>query len=343
MTRSRWWLFAPVLALAVASLTAPASPPSCGQKQCGTTQATKSKWKQVTYSLNGVVSSEAGADLLIKTIKQTIRPKSWDGQGGRGTIFYPQFEGMRNCLVVHQTAAVHKQLASMLKGLEKLQATREAGCCEMSEHGIRVAADGIRRPAREAGCCPPCCPSPVAPASYSAAPAPLPGAARPAQSAKQYGHFVLDNVKINAMGVSTTIKRVRFMYRGDGIEADVAKCALTGGESVKAEKETGTATGALIGAGAGALTGAPACTSQATKAAGCKCECTTGATLGTATTGCTCECTSACAKCCDKCAECCQKKPAECGSSCDGCDKCCDVPAKSAGKKQPCPECPADD
>jgi hypothetical protein len=50
---------------------------------------------------------------------------------------------------------------------------------------------------------------------------------------KQYGHFVLDNVRVNAMGVSCTIKRVRFMYKGDGIDNEVAKCALTGGESEK--------------------------------------------------------------------------------------------------------------
>src|SRR5262249_8070455 len=50
---------------------------------------------------------------------------------------------------------------------------------------------------------------------------------------KQYGHFVMDNVKVNAMGVSCIIKRIRFMYKGDGIDADVAKCALTNGESEK--------------------------------------------------------------------------------------------------------------
>jgi hypothetical protein len=33
------------------------------------------------------------------------------------------------------------------------------------------------------------------------------------------------------MGVSTTIKKIKFMYKGDGIEADVAKCAMTNGDS----------------------------------------------------------------------------------------------------------------
>ena len=55
----------------------------------------------------------------------------------------------------------------------------------------------------------------------------------PSGQLKQYGHFVLDNVKVNAMGVSCTIKRIRFMYKGDGIDADVAKLALTNGESEK--------------------------------------------------------------------------------------------------------------
>src|SRR5437764_1205866 len=72
---------------------------------------------------------------------------------------------------------------------------------------------------------------PVTRAVYTATPAPLPAPAT--GRSKQYGHFVLDNVKVNAMGVSCTIKRVRFMYKGDGIDADVAKCALTNGESEK--------------------------------------------------------------------------------------------------------------
>jgi hypothetical protein len=42
---------------------------------------------------------------------------------------------------------------------------------------------------------------------------------------RQYGHFVMDNVTINAMGVSARIKRIRVMYKGDGIECDLAKCA----------------------------------------------------------------------------------------------------------------------
>src|SRR5262249_18068228 len=56
-------------------------------------------------------------------------------------------------------------------------------------------------------------------------------AAKSPASAKQYGHFVMQDVKVNAMGVTTTIKKIRFMYKGDGIEADVAKCALTNGDS----------------------------------------------------------------------------------------------------------------
>jgi hypothetical protein len=71
----------------------------------------------------------------------------------------------------------------------------------------------------------------VMPASYPPPPPPLPCPAMKAQGAKQYGHFVIDNIKVNAMGVSTTIKKIKFMYKGDGIEADVAKCALSNGDS----------------------------------------------------------------------------------------------------------------
>jgi len=64
------------------------------------------------------------------------------------------------------------------------------------------------------------------------APTPPAGSAPPVQH-KQYGHFILDNVRINAMGVTCTIKRIRFLYKGDGLDNEVAKCALTNGESEK--------------------------------------------------------------------------------------------------------------
>jgi len=71
---------------------------------------------------------------------------------------------------------------------------------------------------------------PIQKASY-AVPATAPCCPAPkslSMPAKQYGHFVVENVKVNAMGVSVTIKRIKIMYKGDGIDADVAKCGLTG-------------------------------------------------------------------------------------------------------------------
>src|SRR5262249_20861379 len=79
-------------------------------------------------------------------------------------------------------------------------------------------------------------PQPIVQASYSAADAVPSSPERKSSSSdhrKQDGHFVLDNVKVNAMGVSCSIRRMRFQYKGDGIDPDVAKCALTNGESEK--------------------------------------------------------------------------------------------------------------
>jgi hypothetical protein len=96
---------------------------------------------------------------------------------------------------------------------------------------------------------------------------------------KQYGHLVLENVTINAMGVSARVKRIRIMYKGDGIDSNLAKCALTAGDDSGklaellmtavppcSTPESGSgalagvachspAVGAAIGAAAGALAG----------------------------------------------------------------------------------------
>jgi hypothetical protein len=99
---------------------------------------------------------------------------------------------------------------------------------------------------------------------------------------KQYGHFIMDNVTINAMGVSAKIKRIRILYKGEGVDSDIAKCALTDGESEKKvdsskldtlieklsellEKKTPTSMaspclpGSAIGAAVGAVTGSAIC------------------------------------------------------------------------------------
>jgi len=100
---------------------------------------------------------------------------------------------------------------------------------------------------------------------------------------KQYGHFVMENVTINAMGVSARIKRIRVMYKGDGVDSDIAKCAMTNGESEKKvdtgkldalieklsellEKKMPTSMaapcmpGSVIGAMVGAVAGSATCT-----------------------------------------------------------------------------------
>jgi len=107
---------------------------------------------------------------------------------------------------------------------------------------------------------------------------------------KQYAHIVLDNVFINAVGISVQVKRIRFMYKGEGLSCinmyssnpnrrmqellnsseDLQQIQnewerIWFADQVKADHNVGALAGAAchapgvdaaIGAGAGALTGA---------------------------------------------------------------------------------------
>jgi hypothetical protein len=193
MPHTRCWTLTAALALALAAPAFAGTPRS------------KAKLVEKDYSVSDILDAldrgPAGADLIIRALTHTVQPKSWKGRGGVGTIHVHPADN--TTLQVCHTPAVQRQVASVLKALKTVCAAKPA------------AAPAVM---------PAACDS-------SPEPAPLPGPA--AGRSKQYTHFVLDNVRVKAEGVDCTIKRVRFMYKGDGIDADVAKCALTNGESEK--------------------------------------------------------------------------------------------------------------
>lgn len=204
MTQFRMWTLTAALLLVVSAAADGA------EKKVKSAKSTAAA-EQTAYPISQL---NVSTDLLIDTITKSIKPKSWSSQGGQGTIYRNPFGG---CLVVYQTPEVQKQVACLLRGLEKMHAAPqdEPACLGTALGGCMGTLIGS-----------------VTPASYTcvSTPATCP-ACKASVPCKQYGHFVMDNVKVNAMGVSATIKRIRFMYKGDGIDADVAKCALTNGDT----------------------------------------------------------------------------------------------------------------
>ena len=206
MTQTRWWTAIALLALAlVASAAHSGEKQTCkGKPTPAHDGKTTSKLVAKTYSIADLVEGEKAIDthVLLKAILRNIKPKSWASKGGPGTIHY---DGSTKTLIVKQTPSVHQQVRSVLQTL------------------VAVRSE-------------PLLPRTIVQATYSSAsavPSSLERKVSPSEHRKQYGHFVLDNVKVNAMGVSCSIKRMRFQYKGDGIDPDVAKCALTNGESEK--------------------------------------------------------------------------------------------------------------
>jgi hypothetical protein len=225
MTQMHRWALVAVLALAGLDARAqePAPPRSHPTKDTHKTRLVRKTYPvRDLISVLGDDSTGTGTgEVLVRAIRKSVKPASWSEHGGSGTI---AFDPGQKVLVVRQTSAVHQQVAAVLKAVALITCQR----------GVVVAA-----------ATPPPVPPPgpaevfhpaladVAGATCSVPAPPAKAKHKPRQ--KQYGHFVMDNLKINAQGVTCTVKRVRFMYRGDGIESDVAKCALTGGESEKKE------------------------------------------------------------------------------------------------------------
>lgn len=128
---------------------------------------------------------------------------------------------------------------------------------------VRSAAgvDACGNPCTSSGCCA----------------VPAPAEAKPAlfQPPKQHFRFVLDNLTFRMGGEGECkIKRIEFEYKGDGIEADVAKTALTAGnaESSATKAELGELTKLLerlIEAQTGQKVVKPTCSMPPTPAGVC--------------------------------------------------------------------------
>jgi hypothetical protein len=215
MTPSRWWTLIAVLAvpLAGAALGA-AKPDSCTSKpHAGKRGTIHSKLIRKTYPIADLVDAVSGADTLTKAIVQAGKPASWHENGGRGTI---EYRADKKILVVKQTAETHRQIRAVLKALTTI--CRNEDAAPRSQPWIIDTAVQVKN----------------TPAKTAASGQP-----------KQYGHFVLDNVRLNAMGISCTIKSVRLMYKGDGIITDAAKTAVANDGSEK-KQELMDAVGSLL-------------------------------------------------------------------------------------------------
>jgi hypothetical protein len=76
-----------------------------------------------TYDVTDLVVTESGEpdfDSLIDMITRTIKPTSWDGVGGTGSVQPFQSVGIR-ALVVSQSDEVHEQIAQVLADLRALR------------------------------------------------------------------------------------------------------------------------------------------------------------------------------------------------------------------------------
>lgn len=237
MTQSRCWLAAAVVVLFVTALPSPAT---ASEKSKSRTHApkqhkTKSKLTLKTYPVANLIDATEShdADVLIRAIVRAVKPDSWGGKGGSATIDY--FPKTRS-LVIKQTAAGHRQVDVVLKTVTAI---------------------------------------------YSETPAPLPcvkcaASDKPETQAKTapsgqenaYGHLVLDNVRVNAMGINCTIKRVRVMYKGDSNLADAAKGAVANGEAGKPQGMANVLNAVLEGMGVSSTPcGGPACAAPPCSAA----------------------------------------------------------------------------
>jgi RNA polymerase sigma factor (sigma-70 family) len=69
------------------------------------------------YPVRKLLEQDANAEVLIRLITRTVKPASWDVQGGPGTVeYYP----LGRALVVNQTPDVQEQVADFLASLHAL-------------------------------------------------------------------------------------------------------------------------------------------------------------------------------------------------------------------------------
>jgi len=216
MTQSRWWIAIAVMSLALVAGAARSGEKPTGKGNLATAHDGKNKSKLVTktYSIAALVEGEKAIDTkgLLKAVLRNIKPKSWVSKGGPGTIHY---DSATKTLTVKQTPSVQQQIRCVLQTLVAVRSESP-----LPPSVVQASCTSVCHGCDSRG-------TPSSPERKSSS----------SDHRKQYGHFVLDNVKVNAMGVSCSIRRMRFQYKGDGIDPDVAKCALTNGESEKKTME----------------------------------------------------------------------------------------------------------
>lgn len=216
MPRTYWRPLASLLALGLAG---PAVHAQCtSSSSCCTAHSVESKLVKKTYPVGPLLHTFGNCpncpDLLIQFMTQCVAPNSWSGHGGQGTM---SFCPMRMALIVRQTPEVQKQVGGLVKAMDKMA----------SVYGGPMSLVPVGCPLL-----PPPPPLPPAACAY--------GPEKPIHEPqpKQHFRFILDNLRIRTEDKAiVTIKHVEVEYAGDGIDADVAKCAITLGESEKkAEK-----------------------------------------------------------------------------------------------------------
>lgn len=216
MTQSRCWLAAVVVALFVTALPSPATASEKSKTHTPKQHATKSKLILKTYSVANLIDATKShdADVLIRAIVRTVKPESWGGKGGSATIDY--FPKTRS-LVIKQTAAGHRQIDVVLKTLTTIYFETPAPitCVKCA------ASDQPETPAKTA----------------------------PTGQENAYCHLVLDNVRVNGMGINCNVKRIRMMYKGDSNLADAAKGAVANGEAGKPQGMANVLNAVLEGMG----------------------------------------------------------------------------------------------
>src|SRR5207253_36511 len=138
-------------------------------KSHSSTTASKMVWK--TWPLAELIEPTASpeeTELFVKFVMKAIRPTTWQGRGGHGTVCYQE---ENKSLVIHQTSAIQTQVGCLFKAMVMLKAGAEKQAEKRAHSPACSTFEGVM------------------PAAYPPMPPPMPCPAPKAQGAKQYGHF----------------------------------------------------------------------------------------------------------------------------------------------------------
>ena len=214
----------PLAAVLVLALAVPAIQAQCSMSACTASceeKKSEDRMVQKTYPIAPVLHAfgccPSCPDMLVKFMTQCIAPATWSDHGGKGTM---DFCPLRMALIVCQTPEVHKQVGALVKAMDQM-ASAYAGPMTLVPVGYHVP--------------PP--PPMVCPAPPTHVSVPVEKSVHSPEP-KQHFRFVLDNLRFRTDEKNIlTIKRVEVEYAGDGIDGDVAKCAITLGQSEKMKAE----------------------------------------------------------------------------------------------------------